>query len=88
MEVKKSPTAKGYVDILLVKRPPFETKYQFVIELKYVKKADASQADTVEKEAITQLKNYLQHDAYLQKLKALKAYVVLFVGNKGRFVAV
>ena len=88
MEVKKSPTAKGYVDILLVKRPPFETKYQFVIELKYVKKADANQADIIATEAITQLNNYLQNDDYLQKLKALKAYVVLFVGNEGRFVAV
>ena len=61
---------------------------QFVIELKYVKKADASKAASVEKEAIQQLKNYLQHDTVLQNMKHLKAYVILFVGNKGRSIEV
>jgi len=84
-EVKKSAKDKGYVDILLQKRPPFETKYQFVIELKYVKKAAASQAAAVKAEAIKQLQDYLRHDEYLQKLKHLKAYLVMFVGNEGEF---
>lgn len=87
-EVRKSPTDKGYIDVLLQKRPPFETKYQFVMELKYVKKADAAQAETVKKEAVEQLRRYLRHDEYLQKLEDLKAYVVLFVGNEGEFVEV
>jgi len=84
-EVKKSKTAKGYVDILLLKRPPFETKFQFAIELKYLKKASASQLKTTKAEAISQLNNYLQQDDYLKKLKALKSYVVVFVGNEGHF---
>jgi len=87
-EVKKSSIDKGYVDILLQKRPPFETKYQFVIELKYIKKEAAAQAATVKAEAIKQLQAYLQHDDYLQKLKQLKAYLVIFVGNEGEFVEV
>ncbi|MCO6487262.1 MAG: AAA family ATPase [Phaeodactylibacter sp.] len=87
-EVKQSPTSKGYVDILLQKRPPFETKYQFVMELKYVKKADAARAEEVKKEAVGQLQRYLQHDDYLQRLEHLKAYVLLFVGNEGEFVKV
>ena len=88
LEVKRSPTDKGYVDILLQKRPPFETKYQFAMELKYVKKADAAQAEAVKKEAVEQLRRYLRYDDYLQKLEDLKAYVVLFVGNEGEFVEV
>ena len=87
-EVRQSPTQKGYVDILLQKRPPFETKYQFAMELKYVKKTDAARAEEVKEEAVIQLQDYLRNDVYLQKLEHLKAYVVLFVGNEGRFVEV
>ncbi|MEN0045765.1 MAG: AAA family ATPase [Bacteroidota bacterium] len=84
-EVKKSTTDKGYVDILLVERPPLKLDYQFAIEIKYLKKADAGRATVVMQEAAQQLKNYLLHDDYLQGLEELKAYVVLFVGNEGRF---
>ncbi|MCO6490024.1 MAG: AAA family ATPase [Phaeodactylibacter sp.] len=87
-EVKKSPTDKGFVDILLIKRPPFETKYQFVLELKYLKKEAAARAEAVKKEAVGQLRRYLQFDDYLQNLENLKAYVLLFVGNEGEVVAV
>ena len=88
LEVKKSKNDKGFVDILLQKRPPFETKYQFVIELKYVKKEDADKAQKIEKEAVAQLKEYLDNDPFLKELDHLKAYVVVFVGNKGRCVLV
>ena len=88
LEVKKSSTEKGYVDILLATRPPFPTKYQVVIELKYLKKEAAKQANVVKKQAVNQLKAYLKHDDYLQNLKDLKAYVVMFVGNEGQFVEV
>lgn len=87
-EVKRAKNEKGYVDILLVTRPPHKPKYQFVIELKYLKKATASKAEKVKKEAVLQLKNYLTHDDYLQKLHELKAYVVIFVGNTGEVVEV
>jgi hypothetical protein len=35
---------------------------------------------------ISQLKAYLQHDEKLQKLENLKAYVIVFVGNKGEII--
>ncbi|MGB0930967.1 MAG: AAA family ATPase [Chitinophagales bacterium] len=88
VEVKKSTTEKGYADILLIQRPPFPVNYQFVIELKYVKKMDASQAEDVQTAAVTQLKEYLQHDDYLQSIDGLRAYVVMFVGNEGRIKSV
>lgn len=85
-EVKKSPTEKGFVDILIERRPPYDIPYQFVMELKYVKKEDAVKAEEVKQAAIVQLQSYLDHDERLQQLDNLKAYVVLFVGNEGHFV--
>ncbi|MEM1122673.1 MAG: AAA family ATPase, partial [Bacteroidota bacterium] len=82
-EVKKSPTEKGFVDILLVRRPPYDPTYQFVIELKYLKKEAAGQTEKVTTAAVQQLQQYLQHDSYMQQLTDLKAYVVVFVGNEG-----
>ena len=85
-EVKKSKTEKGYVDLLLTKRPPFEPKFQFVIEFKYLKKEEGHKAETVKQQAIQQLQAYLKYDDKLQKLENLKAYVIVFVGNKGEIV--
>ena len=88
LEVKKSETEKGYVDILLSTRPPFPTKFQFVIELKYLKKGEKEKASEVKKAAVEQLKSYLRNDDYLQTLTNLKPYVILFVGNEGSFEAI
>ena len=88
LEVKKSETEKGYIDLLLLKRPPFEPKFQFVVEFKYVKKQNASKAISIKNAAIAQLKAYLQHSAYLQQLENLRAYVIIFVGNKGEVIEV
>lgn len=82
-KVKKSPTEKGFVDILLVRRPPYDPTYQFVIELKYLKKEAARQTEKVKAAAVQQLQQYLQNDSYLQQLTDLRAYVVIFVGNEG-----
>ena len=85
-EVKKGKTDKGFIDLLLVQRSPYKPKYQFVIEFKYVKKQNVKQAEKVKKGAVIQLKAYLKHDTYLKQLKNLKAYVVIFVGNKGEAI--
>jgi len=53
-----------------------------------VKKQDADTVEDVQAAAIEQLQSYLQQDAYLQGLGNLKAYVVVFVGNEGRFLEV
>ena len=88
LEVRKSKTEKGRVDLLLTRRPPFEPVYQFVFELKYLKKSQAGQLKRVQKEAVGQLKEYLENDDRLKKLDKLKAYVVVFVVNKGMLVEV
>ena len=84
-EVKKSTTEKGYIDLLLMRRPPYQPNYQFIFELKYLPKKKASKLEDEKKAAITQLKKYLADDK-IQKLgNDLKAYAVVFVGNEGHF---
>ncbi len=78
---------KGRIDLLLTHRPPFEEEipYQFIFELKYLKKKEKSQLEVTKEEAVTQLKNYLKDDK-IKHLKNLKAYVVIFVVNKAEVI--
>ncbi|MGB0931600.1 MAG: AAA family ATPase [Chitinophagales bacterium] len=78
---------KGRIDLLLTSRPPFEEEipYQFIFELKYLKKKDAGQLETTKKTAIAQLKEYLKDDK-IKHLKDLKAYVIVFVANKAEVI--
>ncbi|MCS7035587.1 MAG: PD-(D/E)XK nuclease domain-containing protein, partial [Saprospiraceae bacterium] len=53
---------QGYPDILLLRRPPIlEPKRQYVFELKYLKKSDASRLSEVVEEGRAQLRRYLSH---------------------------
>ena len=82
LEVRKSNTEKGRVDLLLTRRAPFHPNHQFVLELKYLNNKQKGQLETVKKQAVTQLKTYLQHDEKLQGLQDLRAYVIVFMVNK------
>ncbi|MEM9850252.1 MAG: PD-(D/E)XK nuclease domain-containing protein, partial [Bacteroidota bacterium] len=86
--IKAAHTGKGFVDLLLLARQPYQPNFQAVIEFKYLKKKDADQAESVKQAAIEQLENYLQQDDFLSKLNKLKAFVVVFVGYKGEIVEV
>ncbi len=73
----------GYIDLVLFRRPPFDAKYQYVFEFKYVPKGQASPEIVEEKrrEAIQQLRNYLK----VEEIKAkdnLKAFVFVVVGDR------
>lgn len=82
LEVKKSKTKKGRIDLLLARREPFmHVPYQFIFELKYLKQNQAHQVEEVKEEAIQQLKAYLA-DEKIKGMTELKAYVVIFVVNK------
>ncbi len=83
VEKKNDKNEKGRVDLLLTRRQPFveEIPYQFIFELKYLKKAGDKRIKTVKKEAVNQLKEYLK-DEKIKDVKDLKAYVIVFVGNK------
>ena len=83
LEVRKKDTEKGRVDLLLTRRPPFQPTYQFIFELKYLRAKQKGSFETLKKEAILQLTEYLQNDATLKNLDRLKAYVIIFIANEG-----
>ena len=93
--VKSEPEWENqYIDILLQKRPNRETRYNFVFELKYLKKADKNkknvqtgekQIDKVIKDARQQLANYLQTDD-AKRLVNLKAWLLILVGRDWHLV--
>ena len=84
----------GYVDVLMLKRPTVTTKYNFLIELKYIKKADestkdketkASYVEKVEKQACAQVQKYLQSDN-AKRIPNLKAWLFILVGREWHLV--
>ena len=95
--VSESEWGNGYVDVLLLKRPNVATKYNFIIELKYVKKADANKmvvSETgekekltakVEREAKTQIDNYLKTDN-AQRIPNLKAWLIILAGREWQLI--
>lgn len=84
LEVKKSKTEKGRIDLLLARRQPFgkAVPYQFIFELKYLKQSQTGLLAAKKKEGIKQLKAYLKADK-IKDMEDLKAYVIIFVVNKG-----
>jgi hypothetical protein len=83
-----------YPDIVLLKRPNVTTKYNFIFELKYVKKADKNKKDkeTQEKtlnkvieEARKQLSGYLETDD-AKRLPNLKAWLLVLVGREWHLI--
>ena len=81
-EVIKEQGQKGYIDLLLIALPQFHINYQFVFEIKYLKKTDAAQLPQVQAEAIEQLTKYAG-DERLHPFGKLTKYAIVFVGNKG-----
>ena len=78
-----------YADILFLKRPNIETKYNFILELKYVKKADKNKkdpktgekyVDKITNEARQQLTDYLKTDN-AKRIANLKAWLLILVGR-------
>jgi hypothetical protein len=70
----------GYADLLLLRREPFPAPYQFVFELKYLKKKNAYQLKAKVEEGRMQLQGYLREEP-LRSLPDLKAWLVVFAGN-------
>ncbi|MCK6606540.1 MAG: ATP-binding protein, partial [Ignavibacteriaceae bacterium] len=73
----EAPAGSGRVDLLLLKNKDFDTKYQYLIELKFVKVKDSSKIPAVAAEAETQALRYLNSED-ISNLENLKAYTVVF----------
>jgi hypothetical protein len=75
----------GYPDIMFLYRKPFKPPYQFIFELKYLKKSDKEKLGSLKEEALKQMRNYLNTDE-VKALENLKAYVIIFVGEKAEVI--
>jgi Predicted AAA-ATPase/PD-(D/E)XK nuclease superfamily len=77
---------RKYIDVLLLKRPPFDMPHQFAFELKYLKK-DATQAtiDAKVQEAEAQI-NIYKASAELDALENLRAWIVVIAGTEAKVV--
>ena len=79
--IKSEPEVEQkYPDIMFLYRPPFAPNYQFLFELKYLKKSDSGQLKSTQQAAKNQVKGYLQFDE-VRQLENLKSWVIVFVGE-------
>jgi hypothetical protein len=83
-----------YPDMVLLKRPNIETRYNFIIELKYIKKSDENKKDSetkepyiekVAREAREQMQKYIQTEN-ARRIPNLKAWLIVLVGREWHLV--
>ncbi|EPY2274751.1 AAA family ATPase [Clostridium sporogenes] len=77
---------KGYVDIMLKRKIQFKdiTKFQWIIELKYIKESERDTLEKVKEEGIKQLQGYAESKMVQEELGEgdLKKVLILVVGKK------
>lgn len=77
---------KVYVDIMLKRKIQFKdiTKFQWIIELKYIKESDKNTLEKVKEEGLNQLKGYAESKMVKEELGTdnLKKALVIVVGKK------
>ncbi len=78
-------TERKYPDVMFLHRPPFFPNFQFIFELKYLKKKDKNRLEQVSAKAESQLKEYLEFEE-IRGLKNLRAYILVFVGQEAKVV--
>lgn len=72
----------GYTDIQFLERKPVEVLYQFIFELKYLKKEAAKKLEEVKAQAQDQLRQYISSSEELRRLNNLKAFVLVVIKDK------
>ena len=74
-------TGAGYIDIFLQRNPQLpQVKYEWVLELKYLKTSDEKMLPQAQKEASAQLQRYI-HAHRLQGRSDLKTATLIFIGK-------
>ena len=75
------PALQGYSDVFIQKAPNSTAKFEVLIELKYIKKSETTEAKVETKfdEGAGQIKKYMQ-DERLSKRESLRKYVVVYSG--------
>jgi len=75
------PARNGFIDLLIKKSPGSNAKYGSIIEFKYIKKSDTTDAKIESElvEGIAQIEEYSK-DERISKIPNLKKYVIVFSG--------
>jgi hypothetical protein len=77
---------KGYVDIMLKRKIQFKdiTKFQWIIELKYIKENERNTLQKVKEDGLKQLKGYENSKMVQEELGVddLKKVLIIVVGKK------
>lgn len=79
--ISESEVEDGYLDIFLERdiRMP-EVKYEWIIELKYLKKSKKSKLEKVKEEGLAQLQKYANSRKFANK-KDIKQVLIVFIGK-------
>jgi len=80
----EAEVAGEYPDLMYLFRKPYEPNYQFLIELKYLKKGESRKLTKTMEVAKEQVKRYFEKPE-LRQMQKLKVYAVVFVGKKAHF---
>ncbi|MBV1822055.1 PD-(D/E)XK nuclease domain-containing protein, partial [Bacteroidales bacterium MSK.15.36] len=77
---------KGYVDIMLKRKIQYKdiTKFQWIIELKYIKESERNTLEKVKEDGLKQLKGYVESKIVKEQLgeEGLKKALIIVVGKK------
>ncbi|WP_459481362.1 ATP-binding protein [Clostridium saccharoperbutylacetonicum] len=80
----------GYVDILLKRKIQFKdiTKFQYLIELKYIKESERDTLEKVKEEGLRQLKKYEESNFIRNEFEAddLKKILIIAIGKKDIYI--
>lgn len=82
----EAENSKGYVDVMLKRKIRFKdiTKFQWIIELKYIKESERHTLEKVKEEGLKQLKGYEESKFVQEEFEAenLKKVLIVVVGKK------
>jgi hypothetical protein len=76
---------RGYIDIFLRESPQFPVDYEWVLELKYIRKTEVREMEQVKDDGMEQLKRYMQK-VCPQTHRSLKGVLLIF-GGEGECVS-
>jgi hypothetical protein len=75
---------RDYPDLMYVYRKPYKPNYQFLLEVKYLKKEDETKLDSKMREAQNQVTRYFEKPE-LRQMENLRSYAIVFVGTTPYF---
>ena len=75
-------TPAGYLDLSFIERSNVPIDHQYLFELKYLKKEDAKQLKSKQKEAKKQLLEYIEDSSKFRDLNNLQAWTVVVIKDE------